>query len=169
MLRLDLSKKPRWVDLGFGVRIEVAPLSTIAMTAARRDAEFIAVAKRISPENLTDEQAQALLSEREEGDALTVAFTKAIAKRVISAWEGVGDAEGNPAPVTDEGVSALLDLFPIFQAFQNAYMLPGLELVTEGNGLSPLPNGILAGATTIAGPAPASAKPAPQKRTRPKR
>ena len=38
MLRLDLTAEPRWLDLGHGVRLRVAPLTTALMVAARSDA-----------------------------------------------------------------------------------------------------------------------------------
>ena len=37
MLRLDLTAEPRWLDLGHGVRLRVAPLTTALMVAARSD------------------------------------------------------------------------------------------------------------------------------------
>ena len=35
MIRLDLSREPRWLDLGHGVRLHVGPLTTSLMAAAR--------------------------------------------------------------------------------------------------------------------------------------
>lgn len=37
MIRLDLSREPRWLDLGHGVRLRVGPLTTALMAAARSD------------------------------------------------------------------------------------------------------------------------------------
>ena len=37
MLKLDLTAEPRWLDLGHGVRLRVAPLTTALMVAARSD------------------------------------------------------------------------------------------------------------------------------------
>ena len=48
MLRLDLQKKARWIDLGHGVSVEVEPLTTGIMAAARRDPAVAAVFKRNS-------------------------------------------------------------------------------------------------------------------------
>ena len=82
MLRLDLTAEPRWLDLGHGVRLRVAPLTTALMVAARSDPALEAL-----PSTASDE-------------ARALTFAKAIARIAVSDWEGVGDADGNPVPVT---------------------------------------------------------------------
>ena len=68
-------------------------------------------------------------------------------------WEGVGDADGNPVPVTPEGIDALLEVWPIFEAFQAVYVSKGLLLDAEKNASAPSPTGTSAGATATARPA----------------
>lgn len=136
MIRLDLSREPRWLDLGHDVRVRVAPLTTSLMAAARSDATVAAL-----PEGASNE-------------TIAVTMAKALARLVVLEWEGVGDAEGNPVPVTPEGIDALLDILPLFEAFQLRYVSKGLLLEAEKNVSAPLPNGISAGATSIADPAP---------------
>jgi hypothetical protein len=68
-------------------------------------------------------------------------------------WEGVGDAAGNAVPVTPEGIDALLNIWPVFEAFQTRYVAKGLILDAEKNVSAPLPTGPLAGATDTARPA----------------
>ena len=48
----------------------------------------------------------------------TASFLKELGRLAIEAWEGVGDAAGEPAAVTPEGIDALLDLWPIAEAFE---------------------------------------------------
>ena len=67
---------------GHGVRVRVAPLTTALMVAARSDGAVEAM-----PETASDEER-------------ALVFAKAIARRAVSEWEGVGDADGNPVPVT---------------------------------------------------------------------
>jgi hypothetical protein len=134
MLRLDLAAGPCWLDLGHGVRLRVAPLTTALMVAARTDPALEAL-----PPSAPD-----------EGRAL--AFAKAIARIAVSDWEGVGDAEGNPVLVTPEGIDALLEVWPIFEAFQASYVAQGLLLDAEKNVSAPSPTGTLAGATATARP-----------------
>jgi hypothetical protein len=140
MLRLDLSHAPRWLDLGHGVRLHLLPLTTALMVAARADPDVEAL-----PDTASDE-ARALI------------FAKAIARRAILDWEGVGDAEGNPVPVSPEGIGALLEVWPIFEAFQLGYVAKGLALDQEKNVSAPSPTGTSAGATATARPARARAR-----------
>ena len=135
MLRLDLTSEPRWLDLGHGVRLRVAPLTTALMVASRSDAAVEAL-----PDTATDEER-------------ALVFAKAIARRAVSEWEGVGDADGNRVPVTPTGIDALLEVWPIFEAFQRSYVAQGLLLDAEKNASAPSPTGTSAGATVTARPA----------------
>ena len=135
MLRLDLTTEPRWLDLGHGVRLCVAPLTTALMVAARSDAAVEAL-----PATASDEER-------------ALVFAKAIARRAVSEWEGVGHADGNPASVTPAGIDALLEVWPIFEAFQAAYVSKALLLDVEKNASAPSPTGTSAGATATARPA----------------
>jgi len=139
MIRLNLSREPSWLDLGHGVRVRVAPLTTALMAAARSDAMVAAL-----PEGASNE-------------IIAVTMAKALARLVVLEWEGVGDAEGDPAPVTPDGIDALLDILPIFEAFQLRYVSRGLLLEAEKNDSAPSPSGTSAGVSSIANPAAAPA------------
>lgn len=148
MLRLNLKTGPEWIDLGHGVRLCVAPLTTAIMMAARKDAQgHIALPDGPDPE----------LAEIDT-DSIGLAMAKAVARIVVTDWEGVGDAEGNPVAVSPEGIDALLDVWPIFEAFQTKYVARSMILDAEKNA-SPLSlNGSSAGAVTIAKPVRKTAK-----------
>ena len=143
MLRLDLTSEPRWLDLGHGVHLRVAPLTTAQMVAARSDAAVEAL-----PATASDEER-------------ALVFAKAIARRAVTEWEGVGDADGNPAPLTPEGIDALLEVWPIFEAFQAAYVSNGLLLDAEKNVSALSPTGASVGAKATAQPVQAPAPNAP--------
>jgi hypothetical protein len=140
MLRLDLSPEPRWHDMGGGVRFKLAPLTTAVLAAARTDPAVEALGEGVTP----DEQALAL--------------AKAVGRIAILEWEGVGDEEGEPVDPTPQYIDAVLDVWPIFQAFQIGYIAKGLVLAEEGNGSAPSPNGTSAAAPPSARPARAAAK-----------
>ncbi|MDF1716903.1 MAG: hypothetical protein P1U75_09565 [Antarcticimicrobium sp.] len=142
MLTLDLTNAPRWHDLAPGVRVQLRPLTTALMVATRSDAAVEAV-----PEEASDEER-------------AVAFAKALARRAVLSWEGIGDADGNAIDSSPEAVDALLDIWPIFEAFQLTYVSKGLLLDQEKNGSAPLPNGPSAGARDTATRAKRRAKPA---------
>ena len=134
MLTLDLSPEPRWLDLAPGLRLQLRPLTTALMVATQRDPALQAL-----PEETAAEE-RALIA------------AKALARRAILAWEGVGDAAGRELPVSPEAIEALLDLWPIFEAFQIAYVSKGLLLDAEKNACAPLPTGTSAGARATAPP-----------------
>ena len=140
MIRLDLSAGPKWLDLGAGLRLQVLPVTTAIMVAARNDPAVEAL-----PEGASKEE-QALV------------MAKAVARRVVTGWEGVGDADGNPVPVTPEGIDALLDIWPVFEAFQTRCLAPHLMLDQEKNASALSQTGTSAGAKPIAKPAKAHAR-----------
>jgi hypothetical protein len=144
MLTLDLTNAPFWCDLVPGVRVKLRPLTTALMVAARSDPAIADLPK----EARTEEAA--------------LAMGKALARSAILEWEGIGDAAGEPLPLSPDAIDALLDVWPIFEAFQSVYVAKGLLLDAEKNGSSPLPSGPSAGATATARPADPSALTAPQ-------
>jgi hypothetical protein len=142
MLTLDLTNQPRWHDLAPGVRVQLRPLTTALMVATRRDPVVESL-----PEEASDEER-------------AVAFGKALARRAILTWEGIGDADGNPIDPSPEAVDALLDIWPIFEAFQLTYVYKGLLLEQEKNASAPSPSGPSAVASATAKRAKRPAKPA---------
>jgi hypothetical protein len=118
MIRLDLKREPYWLDLGHGVRLHVRPCTTALVMAARA---AVARGANAQPDN-------------QAAGTLTATFVKTLARHAVDAWEGVGDAEGKPAAVTPEGVEALMDLWPIADAFERQYLGPALLLEEEKNG-----------------------------------
>ena len=140
MLALDLSNEPRWHDLAPGVRVRLRPLTTALMVATRSDPDVEAV-----PDETSDE-TRALI------------FAKALARRAVLDWEGVGDSHGNVIAPSPEAIDALLDIWPIFETFQLVYVSKGLLLEQEKNVSAPSPTGVSAGATATARPARKAAK-----------
>ena len=144
MIRLNLTATPQWLDLAPGLRLQVAPLTTALMVSARADPAI---------EALPDVDTQ---------EELALAMAKAVARRAVLDWEGVGDDEGNAVPVSPEGIDALLEIWPVFEAFQTKYVARGLILDAEKNVSAPSPSGPSAGASGIAPPARGRARTAPQ-------
>ena len=134
MLRLNLTRDPKWIDLGYGVRVLALPLTSAVLISLRGDVAL--------------EDAESLAPAEQ-----ALRFAKAVASRVITAWEGVGDEDGKELPVTPEAATALMDVFPLYRAFEASYIGPWLRLESEKNVSAPLPNGTSAGAQDIAAPA----------------
>ena len=135
MIRLNLTATSRWLTLAPGLRLQVAPLTTALMVSARADPAIEAL-----PDTATQEE-------------LALAMAKALARRAILEWEGIGDADGNPIDPSPEAIDALLDLWPAFEAFQTIYVAKALLLDAEKNASAPLPTGASAGARDTARPA----------------
>jgi hypothetical protein len=144
MIRLNLTNTPEWLDLAPGLRLLVGPLTTALMVSARADPAI---------ETLPEGASQ---------EALALAMAKAVARRAVLDWEGVGDDAGNVVPVTPEGIDALLEIWPVFEAFQTQYVAKGLILDAEKNVSAPSPTGPSVGATGTAQPARGRAPTAPQ-------
>ncbi|MCQ0091302.1 hypothetical protein [Roseovarius sp. M141] len=132
MLTLDLTNEPRWHDLVPGVRVQLRPLTTALMVATRSDPAVEEV-----PGKASDEER-------------AVAFAKALARRAVLSWEGIGDADGNAIDPSPDAIDALLDIWPIFEAFQLTYVSKGLLLENEKNVSASLPSGPSAGASATA-------------------
>ena len=145
MIRLNLTAAPQWLTLAPGLRLKLAPLTTALMVSARADPAVEAMSGAASNEDL----------------ALAVA--KAVARRAVLDWKGVGDEAGKALPISPEGIDALLEIWPIFEAFQTQYVAKGLILDGEKNVSAPLPNGPSAGAKAIAPPAQGAAPTVRQK------
>ena len=128
MIHLDLTNQPAWLDLGHDVRLHLRPLTTALMVASRNDPDIAGLANDAS-----DEES-------------ALVFAKALARNAILDWEGVGDNEGHPVTASPEGINALLDIWPLFEAFQTQYVAKGLILDQEKNASAPLPTGSTAGA-----------------------
>ena len=144
MLTLDLTNAPQWCDLIPGVRVRLRPLTTALMVAARGDPAIADL-----PEGAATEEA-------------ALAMAKALARRAILEWEGIGDADGSPINPGPEAIDALLDLWPAFEAFQTQYVAKALLLDAEKNGSAPLPTGPSVGAKATARPAEQPVPTAPQ-------
>ena len=139
MIRLNLTATPEWLDLAPGLRLLVGPLTTALMVSARAD---------LAVETLSVGATQ---------EEMALAMAKSVARRAVLDWEGVGDDAGNIIPVSPQGIDALLEIWPVFEAFQTQYVARGLLLDAEKNVSAPSPNGISAGASDIAQPAPDTA------------
>jgi hypothetical protein len=148
MLRLNLSHEAQWLDLGHGVEILVAPMTTALMMAARKEAQW-----QIALPDESDADDTGI-----DTDGIALAMAKAVARIAIQDWKGIGDDNGFSLPVSPDGIDALLDIWPIFEAFQTKYVARAMILDAEKNASPPLPTGSSAGAQSTAKPAQARAR-----------
>jgi hypothetical protein len=124
MLKLDLILAPRWVEVAPGVRLHCAPCTSSVLAEARGAPDVMAAS--------------------EMGNPILVShlFSRHVARLVVVAWEGVGDAEGNPVVPTAEYVQALFERHqPIAERFAIEFLGPVLTMESEKNGSAVSPNG----------------------------
>lgn len=107
-MRLNLSRKPRTIDLGHGVKVTV----------------------KASPSDIIVAAGQDLAASEERG---RVPFARAVARHAIISWEGLEGEDGQPVEPTPEAIDAMMDLWPLFVAFEAQVVTPALIVVTEGN------------------------------------
>jgi hypothetical protein len=125
MLTLDLPTEPYWLDLPRGVRVEIRPVNTAVMAAAQAAASRRLAAIRVASTDLDADMAR----------GLSFAFlVKALARHAVTAWEGVGDASGQPLPLSPEAVERLMDLDDVAAAFWDRATAPVAVVAAEGNG-----------------------------------
>jgi hypothetical protein len=116
MLRLATEREPFWLDIVPGVRAQFRPISVAAILLARTAAADVLRAGG------KDAMVKA-----------GVAFTSSLAHSGIAAWEGIGDADGNPVEPSRDTIDAALELWPVFDAIDRLYVGPALIQDAEKN------------------------------------
>lgn len=155
MLNLDaerVARQPWWFtlqeavvgetpeDSAPAVRVQFTPISRVALRAAKR-----AAAACYSGLDLSAGDNQALPAEliEQAGDALS----DSLLRSGIIGWEGVGDAHGEPVPLTPDNIDLFLSDPSRWEALDSAYVRPFMLRELEKNVSSLSRNGISAGAT----------------------
>lgn len=139
MLRLNLQKKPYWLDLPADVKLKVRPLSTAIMSAAQSS-----VIKQITDwrqerksrlEVGADVSDLADVDDEETRHGLSESLLiKAMARGAVIEWQGVLNSAGDaPAVVNDQAVNDLMDIWFIAQDFWKKYTTSLSLLDAEGN------------------------------------
>jgi hypothetical protein len=116
MLKLAFDREPFWLELRSGVRAQFRPVTVTAILLARTAA------------------ADVLRAGGEDAAVKAgVAFTRSLAHSGIAAWEGIGDAAGQPVEPTRDTIDAALELWPLFDAIDRLYVGPALLQDVEKN------------------------------------
>jgi hypothetical protein len=159
MIRIGKPKSDLKLPLGPGAWLVYREATSVDREAALHGArEFFkaarAGARAMSEYGFDIGEAKALDDDEglSSGVSLLV-FNVELAMRCVASWEGVGDAEGTPLPLTRENVAALLNDPALYAVVSSALAARLVTLDEEGNASAPLPNGAAAGAPPIAEPA----------------
>lgn len=118
LVRLDLSTDDRWTALIGDFAILHGPVTSAIMAEAGHAATGASIEER------------------------TVEITKFLAKSVIRDWRGVLNEEtGEAVPVTPATVDAIMDIWPIFRAFNDKVIDARIRIDREKKGLPTSQNG----------------------------
>ena len=141
MIRLNIASGPKWIDVLEGVRFKMRPCTSTIMAEAR-----------------SSESIEKLVEAGASNQALAICLAKEVAVLALDEWDGVGGEDGAPVAPSRESISAALDIWPIFEAFQTKYMAPALAMDAEKNDSAPSQTGTSAAATNTAKGARSRAK-----------
>jgi len=144
MISIKQQQEPYDIDLPYGVKVTVKPLTTPSMLAAQVRAK-----REMKAEH-------GFVEDTEERTGLEHAYViYQLATTHIIAWDGVTDEKGKPAPVNDENVRAYMDLYPVGEVFYSK-----LRLEQGLMNLAKKDSGVSASGTSNETEAPNTAKPA---------
>ena len=125
MLKLNLKKDPYWLNLPSEVRVRVKPLTNAIMSAAQNTVTKEIIKLREIKSLPEDDSLKFGLSES--------LLIKAVARHSIIEWEGIVNADGlSIAPVNDQNVNDLMDIWFIAQDFWKQYTSSFALLEVEG-------------------------------------
>jgi hypothetical protein len=168
MMDLSQRSEPYELELPYGLRVTVWPLTTAGMAgaqaAARRAVEAIErQARERADTGLALDGVPDLSAEGERDGFYQAQLIRELAIRHITSWTGV-ELEGGPAPPTPENVAAVMELYPVGERFFQEFTLRQVLLNAANNGSGPSAAGISSRAEgpNIADPAATTTCPAPE-------
>lgn len=138
-------------DSSPAVRVQFAPIGRVALRAAKRAAGACYVDLDLSPDDNQPLPPEVI---EQAGDALS----DSLLRSGIIGWEGVGDAHGEPVPLTPDNLDLFLADPSRWEALDSAYVRPFMLRELEKNASSLSRNGTSAGATQAKATANRSAK-----------
>ncbi len=141
MFRLKVKSEPAKLEILPGLVVKVRPLTTAISQAAANKAAVRAGADlarardhKSAGGEFSDPTQDATDASVLEGLAAHYEI-EALAEYGIMEWYGVGDADGQPAPVTPENVRMLVSYPGVARLFNQEYRNAfSLTLAVEGNG-----------------------------------
>ena len=127
MIDLSQRSEPYELELPYGLRVTVRPLTTAGMAAAqaaaRRAVEAIERRARERTDAALPLDGLPDLSVEGERDGFYQAqLIRELAVRHVTSWSGV-ERESGPAPPTPENVAAVMQLYPVGERFFHEFTL----------------------------------------------
>jgi hypothetical protein len=132
MIRLGSKDAPPWLELRPGIRFQLRAFDPVADMAAQTTV------------------LQVLQAGDEPAAAEVEGFVE-LARRRVTAWEGILQEDGTAAPCEPDLVEQVLrQVESLLVQWRGAYLAHAARWSAEGNGSAPSPNGTSATAPTTA-------------------
>jgi hypothetical protein len=159
MIDLSQRSEPYELELPYGLRVTVRPLTTAGMAAAqaaaRRAVEAIELQARERTEaGLALSGLPDLAVEGERDGFYQAQLIRELAVRHITSWTSV-ELKGGPAPPTPPNIAAVMELYPVGERFFQEFTLRQVLLNSAKNA-----SGLSAAGTSSRGEGPDTAEPA---------
>jgi hypothetical protein len=159
MIDLSQGTEPYELELPYGLKVTVRPLTTgsmaAAQAAARRAVEAIERQARERVEaGLALDGLPDLSADGERDGFYQTQLIRKLAVRHITGWTGV-ELGGGPAPPTPDNIAAVMELYPVGERFLQEFTLRQVLLNTAKNG-----SGLSAAGTSSPAEGPNTAEPA---------
>jgi hypothetical protein len=168
MIDLAQRSEPYELELPYGLKVTVRPLTTAGMAAtqaaARRAVEAIERQARERTEaGLALDGLPDLSAEGERDGLYQAQLIRELAIRHVTSWTGV-ERGGGPAPPTPENIAVVMELYPVGERFFQEFTLRQVLLNAAKNGSGLSAAGIFGGVEgpNTANPAGTMACPAPE-------
>jgi hypothetical protein len=166
MIDLSQRNEPDELELPYGLRVTVRPLTTAGMVAAqaaaRRAVEaIVGLARERTEAGLPLDGLPDLSADGERDGFYQAQLIRELAVRHITAWTGV-ERESGPASPTPENIASVMELYPVGERFFQEFTLHQVLLNAAKNGFGPSAAGTSSRAEgpNTAGPAATTACPA---------
>jgi hypothetical protein len=173
MIDLSQRSEPYELELPYGLRVTVRPLTTAGMAAAqaaaRRAVEAIERQARERTEaGLALDGLPELSADGERDGFYQAQLIRELAVRHVVSWTGV-QLGGSPAPPTPDNIAAVMELYPVGERFFQEFTLRQvlLNAAKNGSGLSAAGTSSPAEGPNTAEPARRKGSPAPEARPEP--
>ena len=143
MISLKTPNEPYDLELPYGIRVTVKPLTSAGMaacqSAARRRLENLGSQYRDRKESCLSVDDLPVLSDAAERDGLYYGLlVHELAARHIVCWSGVLSEDGkSEAPVSREAVAAVMELYPVGERFFQEFTLRQVLLNAPKNASGP--------------------------------
>jgi hypothetical protein len=168
MIDLSQPTEPYELELPYGLKVTVRPLTTAGMAAAqaaaRRAIDAIERQARERTEaGLALDGLPDLSTEGERDGFYQTQLIRELALRHITRWTGV-ELEGESAPPTPENVAAVMEFYPVGERFFQEFTLRQVLLNAAKNACGPSAAGTSSRAEgpNTAGPVATTTCPAPE-------